>query len=354
MKTEQTLEDVLHQLAAEEVELPEGYERIVLGLKAKKDKPDSPWYVRLFVGFSAWIAAVLLVAFLFMTHILYADVGDLFWGLMFCAIAVALNRMGPKNDFLGQLALALSLAGQVMFVVGLAFRLEEIALVALLLIILEIVLIWAYHDRFRRFVSILVIVGAVLAVLYDLDILGLVHVLIFGLATSASLLYQRKNHLLLSGVADLVQPVGYGVTVALLGMLILPLVEDLQVQQWWITAMLLVGVLLFLESRIVVDLEHGLRSEGVPWLLAGSVALAIPAARMPGILGALLVLLIGFWRTDRLLLGLAAAFLVFYLGAYYYSLEWTLLAKSVALVGTGLVLLALRCVVLRLTRGGLA
>ena len=70
---------------------------------------------------------------------------------------------------------------------------------------------------------------------------------------------------------------------------------------------------------------------------------------MPGILAALLVLTLGFWRNSRDLMALAAIFLVFYIWAYYYSLEWTLLAKSLVLLGSGIILLALRYFVVRWT-----
>jgi hypothetical protein len=353
MKTKQDLGDIFYQLAVEGYVLPEAYESIVSGLDTEKGQPNSPWYVRLFVGISAWLSTILFIAFLFIANITQIVDGGLFWGLAFCAIAVGLNRLGPRSDFLGQLGLALSLVGQILFVTGFTSRLEEIALIALFLIILETALIWMYHDGIHRFVSTLVIVGSILVMLFDLDLFEMVHVLVFVLAIAVFLVFKYKNRLLLSHVADLVQPVGYGATVALLGMLILPLTLEFDAEHWWITAILLWGVLLFLVFRIVANLGHSLNSGAVPWLLIGCVVLVIPAIRMPGILGALLILLLGFWRSDRLLLGLAAVFLVFYLGAYYYSLEWTLLIKSLALTGTGLILLTLRYVLLRFTRGGL-
>lgn len=351
MNTQPPLRDVLDQLRAEGFALPDEYGNVVTEMEFETSEPASPWYVRLFVGLSAWIAAVFLIEFLFATELLQDDAGRILIGLVFCAIAVGLNRMAARNDFLEQLGLALSLAGQVLFVIGLHSLLDEVAPVALALIILEIVLIWAYHDRLHRFISTVVITGAVLAVLLDVEAFEMVHAVIFVLAAGAFLLYRRENHLLLSGLGDLIQPVSYGVAVSLLGTLILPLVEGFEVQRWWITAGLLLAVLLFLVSQIAADLGLGLRSGAVPWLLAGCVVLLAPAVRMPGILGALIVLLLGFWRNNQLLIGLAAVFLVFYLGAYYYSLEWTLLVKSFALMGTGAILFVLRYVLLRFARG---
>ena len=106
-------------------------------------------------------------------------------------------------------------------------------------------------------------------------------------------------------------------------------------------------LLLFLLSQIVQDLGYGLQNRVVIALAAGCFLLLVPSLRMPGILAALIVLVLGFWRSNRGLMGLASIFLVFYIWAYYYSLEWTLLVKSLVLLGSGGILLAVRFFILR-------
>ena len=63
---------------------------------------------------------------------------------------------------------------------------------------------------------------------------------------------------------------------------------------------------------------------------------------------AVIVLLLGYWRANTLLMGLATVFLLFFLSAYYYNLEITLLNKSYILLGTGAVLLVVRLLFHRL------
>ena len=63
---------------------------------------------------------------------------------------------------------------------------------------------------------------------------------------------------------------------------------------------------------------------------------------MKTILAAVIALLLGYWRANTLLMGLATVFLLFFLGAYYYNLDITLLNKSYILMGTGAVLLVVR------------
>ena len=76
--------------------------------------------------------------------------------------------------------------------------------------------------------------------------------------------------------------------------------------------------------------------------LGGTVLFLVPAMRAPGLVAAIIVLLLAFRTGNRILLGLALVFLLVYLSAYYYHLEISLLLKSVTLAGSGLVFLALR------------
>jgi uncharacterized membrane protein len=59
------------------------------------------------------------------------------------------------------------------------------------------------------------------------------------------------------------------------------------------------------------------------------------------------ILALGFHRRSDVLIGLAVAFLLGFGVLYYYDLKMSLLAKSLALVGSGLVLLGLRLFILR-------
>lgn len=352
MNNELNMPALLAQLDEEGFALPEGYRDSTNSVLAKRAEMKSPWYIRLFSGFSAWIAALLLIVFLFLAEILEDEVGALIAGIVFISVALGINMARGRNDFLRQLGLALSLAGQTLFIYGLVEIFDDSFIVPLLIIAVEVGLIVAYQDRFHRFLSVLIIVGTILSVIFDQQAYDLVHILIFALAISPVLLYQRDHRFLVSGMDELVQPVGIGIAASLLGLLILPLIDVIFIQEWWITAIMLLVVHLYQAWEITTDLQLSTSSRAIPWLMAGSVLLAIPAVRVPGILGAAIILLLGFWRNNRSLIGLASAFLLFYVAAFYYTLDSTLLEKSLALMATGVILFGLRYVILRYTSGG--
>jgi uncharacterized membrane protein len=72
------------------------------------------------------------------------------------------------------------------------------------------------------------------------------------------------------------------------------------------------------------------------------VALGALGQGKPGLLGALLGMVVSFHGRDRLGAGVATAFLVVFGVHFYYDLALTLWVKAGVLVGSGLVLLAVR------------
>jgi uncharacterized membrane protein len=79
-------------------------------------------------------------------------------------------------------------------------------------------------------------------------------------------------------------------------------------------------------------------------------ALALTALltfRTPGVIAALGVLMLGFHRRSVVLLGMAVLFVLVFGVSYYYDLGLSLLAKSLALLGSGLLMLGLRIFIAR-------
>jgi uncharacterized membrane protein len=77
-------------------------------------------------------------------------------------------------------------------------------------------------------------------------------------------------------------------------------------------------------------------------MAATPLLLALVTLSTPGIIAAVALFVLGFDRRNRVLIALGIAFLVKFLALYYYSLDMTLLEKSIVLAASGLVLLAAR------------
>ena len=126
-------------------------------------------------------------------------------------------------------------------------------------------------------------------------------------------------------------------TVGLLGTLLATLLPH--TPQAWpsaiILALALVGII---RQAWTADSAHWKGGLGVT--VAGTALLA--ALSVPGILAAVGATLLGHLERDAVLKRLGVIILPIYIIAYYYNLDTPLLLKSLALIGSGLILWAAR------------
>lgn len=311
-------------------------------LSGANDAESSPWYIKALVGVAAWIAAFFLAAFLGVAGLIDSTESMMVLGAVLVVIAVVLRRLTRHSIFWGQLAFAVVLAGQGLLIAGVGSREFDITMTALFVVLLEVVIFALYPDALHRMLSVMAITGAITVILYEQDLRALIHGLIFLLAVGTVAVWQQEFRLLASRWFPVRAPLGYGLALSLFALCLLTLVDYYGVTLWWQSAAGLALVLLYLAYRLLGELDRPLVSPVGLWALVAVALLLVPAYQTPGILAAMIVLLLGFWRNNVLLMGLATLFLLFFLSAYYYNLDITLLNKSYILMGTGVVLLALR------------
>ncbi|HEX7085923.1 MAG TPA: DUF4401 domain-containing protein [Vicinamibacterales bacterium] len=339
-----TLHDVLH--AAGRSMGPEEEARLRAALTGSGGM--MPWYVRVLIGGGTWLGTLFLLGFFFLL------LGDAFTdpttpaiGLGLPMVAAALWLQRFRGDFARQLALVLSLTGQmlVIFATGAVTGSEERA--ALLALLFGIGLLPLHPDRVHRFFSTLIAIGGLLVLLHESRVPGGAQIgalLLVALAAGFWRLFPaawRGRH------RELLDAAVPAIVVALLVLLAMSSFEGLgsaDVTYWHrfgpvttvgtAAALLAVGASIFREHRVELTAPIPLAAA------AAVVAIAVFAWRAPAIPVALLVIVLAFDRRNQVVLGLGAAFFVIFGALFYYDLQLTLLQKSGALAGSGLVCLA--------------
>jgi uncharacterized membrane protein len=307
------------------------------------DTDASPWYIKALVGIAAWMAAFFLGLFLGAAGLVDSFESMLTLGAILTVAAIVLKWLTPRSIFWGQLAFAVVLAGQGLLIGGFAWWSNQSTNTALFVVALEVVIFALYPDALHRMLSILAITGALTFVLYDQKLPEAIHGLTFLLAIGAVAVWQQELRLLTSRWAPIRAPLGYGLALSLFGVCLLSIADFFfEATQWWFSAAGLAVILLYLAFTLLHELERPVLSPVGLWAVGAVALLLIPAYQTPGILAAVIVLLLGYWRNNVLLMGLATLFLLFFLGVYYYYLDITLINKSYILMGTGVVLLVLR------------
>lgn len=358
-----TLADVFDRLVVEGLAPPESLARARAALDGATDTTP-PWYARVIAGFGAWVATGCLIGFLVIVDLVDNDTAAMIVGALLVAAGVFARRQSaPHQDFLRQLSLAVSLAGQVLVVVGVRAATESISAAGLAALAMSGVVIALVPDQAHRFMAALTGSIALIATMASFKLawyvgsLGpLADVILRGSDIAGSLLVCVVAYAWRMDVRDrspdeaaMLEPVGYGTIAALLVMLVFTSwFVELEgftrggrsgAAAWTLGAGTTIAVAIAL-SALMVQILHELRATSVA--AATPIVLALLTLSTPGIIAAVALLALGFDRRNRVLIGISTVFLVKFLSMYYYSMTLTLLEKSVVLVASGLLLLAAR------------
>lgn len=347
--TEQfTLRVIIEELITQNLLQSKDQAKIADSLNRPIDEYDTPWFISALIGISAWIAVIPFIAFLGAMDLLESPLSAIVLGILLIISTVVLHLFPKKSLFINQLALALNLTGQILFIYGIAGKTSDITIAALATWFLEIVLISFYRDGIIRFLGVIFATIAALVLLYDFKLYQGIHTLIVLLAAGAVWYWiAEPNHLTNEIMASLYKPLGYGFVVALQTVLlfsILPEVKLIPAITWWYSTIGLTVILLLLEYYLLSVNKLSILSRESIAILIGSLIVALLLYQSPGIIAAVIVLLLGFQRGNRVLIGFSLIFLTVFFVAFYYHLNITLLMKSMTLMSAGLVLLILRFV----------
>ncbi|HEV2745703.1 MAG TPA: DUF4401 domain-containing protein [Allosphingosinicella sp.] len=335
-----------------------GEENLVDGDYPERGQPQSPWYVRAMLGVAGWIGALFLIGFVgaALAFVMTDGASAAIAGAACCGVAYGLFRGFDGQVFVEQFALALSLAGQILLIVGLAQLLKPqdpsfyFAVAAT-----QAALAVAVPNFLHRVLATSGAAVSLALAVHQLSLHGLAAPL---LCAGLALVWLEPARW--AGSGRLWRPVGYGLVLALL------LVETFRLfgaETWFgradeaagwmnlhgpligrgLTAAALVWV------AIALSLREGFApaSRTVSSAAGASLLIGLLSLNAPGLASALLILLLGFAAGNRILMALGVLSLFGFVGHFYYSLHATLLEKAGMLAVTGLCLLAAHFVLRR-------
>lgn len=313
-----------------------------------------PWYLRLLTGIGAWVGGGFMLSFI--TGIIAAILGAnsfegiaIILGLIIMAAAVALRRGVTGTtvgaQFLRQLALVACFCGQMLFIGGTGATTESVEAAAVAALIASVLLIAVYPDRVQRFCSTFIAAGSLITLIRQMPYCADV----MALSMVGAVLYLGRVALR-DGTderAEIVEPVMYGLAIALFGLLIastLVMMFGFSTTDMKEVRAVLIGkptafgfVLALLWLTASIFGEHGEQPTSPEALMAFAAIIAIGwiTQSTPAITATMLMLVLGFDRRARALVALSTVFFLMFGTAYYYGLHLTLLQKSGILAASG-------------------
>lgn len=117
------------------------------------DDPDRPWFLSLLMGIAGWIAGLFVLVFLALAFDLDRVTGLVIAGTGLLCVAWVLYFLGRGAVFIDQLALALSIAGQLALTVYFFDRLDAALPIAAAVLGLQLIVFGAMPDRIARTIA---------------------------------------------------------------------------------------------------------------------------------------------------------------------------------------------------------
>lgn len=336
--TRQTLWQQLHEAKLVDGECPAVVEQ------------ESPWYVRVMLGAAGWLGSFFLLGFVGIgfSFVMESAFASLLIGALLTVVAFFLFRAHAANDFLAQLGLAVSLAGQMLIIYGFfewsdhnEFRLFSV------LCVVEILLMLCMPNFIYRVMSCVAAAMSLSFALWEVGILGVTQ----GL-TAAGFAVLWLQDIRWARFSQVLRPIGYGLVLSLLVYRTGTLwggglwrfyshnrTTMLLVYSPWVGMTLVAAVLLAVVLVLLRRSQVELTSRAGVAVLVGTLLATGITWNAQGITLALLILIVGFAVSNRVLVGCGLVAFAGFLSWYYYSMETTLLVKSMLLFGFGAVLL---------------
>jgi len=321
---------------------------------ASGDMPDlesvsTPWYVRTLLGFSGWLAALFMLLFIgaALSFVFRSNGAAFISGVALLGGAYAMLRK-PGGDFMEQLALATSLAGQGL-VVYVIFRTSGWSgssswfQIALLHVLLAGLMPNFIHRVFSAFF-------AAFSIQYALVYLGAPY--LFGGLLMIPVAFIWLNELEYPAFLQPMRAIGYGLVIGLINIKGSALFgsrhwwmhyrERADWVQPWMDEAVAGAVILVVVWQLLR--RYKVPPTGLTAIASFAAAIIAFGASLEanGISVGVLIMLLGFAGGNRILLGLGIASVLFFVSSYYYMTDTTLLVKSYTMAATGAVLLGLR------------
>ncbi len=322
---------------------------------------ETPWYIKVLLGFSGWLAALFLLAFIGtgFAFVIENRFIAMIVGCLLIGAAYFLLRV-PRNEFYEHLALAVSLVGQALVVWVVLEGVDNSFgwfVLAVLQAGLAVIMPNFIHRVFSSFFAAFSLAAALAAVGAPYMASNII------LFAAAWLWVHEFSH---TGNMGRTRAIAYGLVLGLVQIKGVALFSihnlgwhgaassgDLWVKPWM--GELLAGiVMIYVVWHILDRLGYRLSDAVSVVVLAGSAVMTIASMEARGITTGLLIILLGFYGSNRVLQGLGILSLLFFISSYYYLLDVTLLDKSITLLISGLVLLAVRWLFLRTAINGRA
>jgi len=325
----------------------------------KKNDSNSPFYLKLFQIFSAWLSSVFFISFVFaiLENFLSRQKTQLFFfiGIILCLFSIfQKNKQSTEQSiFLQQLMFTLFLVGEVIVINSLFdwFKQPKLTTFYLIFIILQIIIFFVYNNFQHRFFSVIAIIIALILLSFEIKSTISIYLTLSFLVSGLLIFYYFEEEVYINYKEKLeyILPANSAIIIAFLLFFIITLdFSDLQSNFLKsINLKIIISILDLALFYLIIIISKNLDISSTSKLkikifaIITLLIISILTYKSPGIIAALFIFLLSFADRNFKTLIVSAFFLVFYLIFFYYNMNLNLLTKSYILFFTGVLLLSI-------------
>ncbi|NEW81262.1 MAG: DUF4401 domain-containing protein [Mariniphaga sp.] len=306
------------------------------------DEEKSGLVIKILSIAGGFLATVSFIGFLLEAGLYNSEIGLILFGVLFIAGAIYISRK-YQRQILDTSAISVYIIGFCLLALGISHFKVDKNILPVLFMIIAAVSISITQRYMLSFISVLIINGSLLSLIVINDAFDLVHFYNILMALCLTYCFLKEAKIISAGkkLSRLYDPLRLGLLFSLLAGLAFVGkrgMVKMDADFIWLSSVIIIPAVIYLVFLILKILEIDDRKRTtIIYIL--SVLLLIPTAFSPAISGSLLIILLCFFVNYKTGFVTGIIAFIYFVGQYYYDLNFSLLTKSLLLFTTGVLLI---------------
>ena len=288
-----------------------------------------------------FMASSSFIGFLALGGLFDSGIALLVFGIGFIAAALWINQL--KNLLVDTAIISGFVIGFVLTGIGINILHGGDNTICITLISLAICALCITRNYLLCFISLLIINGSLLVLIGIHNSYNLVHLYITGnaIAYTLMILYEARLITAYPSLSKLYNPIRIGLVFSLVAGLVIAGIKDVFPVSYYsngISSVVLMILVVWMESKVTALVKVSGSTYKII-IYAATILVMLPTLFSPAVSGSLLIILLSFYVNHKTGFGLGIMSLMYALWQYYYDLHFSLLTKSLILMGSGILFL---------------
>jgi hypothetical protein len=310
----------------------------------QKNNDNQSLAIKILSIFGGISAGIVFLAALFITGIYDSDSGLLVFGILAIIGGLLINKVYDKI-IIDTLSVSSYIIGFILLGVGLNKLEMSENTVYFLFILIAIVALMVVRTYIISFISVLIINGAVLALIVSNNNFSGIQIYTSFLAITVTALFLKEAKIISMHTAfsKLYDPVRIGLLFSFLAGLVLLCksnIFDISRDYIWMSSVVIILTILYVLSQLFEILNISSTKHKAAIYIVSTIIL-LTTLLSPSISGAILIILLSFLVNYKTSMVIGIIAFIYFVSQYYYDLHITLLTKSIVLFSSGILFLGL-------------